>query len=62
MINVFRVLIVLALMPDIAFAYVPLAGGGMFFQVIYLFFTALVLFLVVPTKNIRAFIKKKFKR
>jgi hypothetical protein len=51
----------LFIFPDQALAYVPLVSGGIFFQVFYSAFAAIIIFMVVPLRNIREFIKKIFK-
>lgn len=47
------------LFPNSAQAYINAVGGGLIFQVGYLVFTGILIFLAVPFKKVANFFRKK---
>lgn len=56
------VFMALILMSSISLAYIDAAGGGLIFQLVYILFGSLLVFLAMPFKKIKEFFRNKFSK
>ena len=56
--SLFLVLVLVLFFPNSAHAYIDAVGGGLIFQIGYVIFTGMLIFLAVPFKKIAAWFKR----